>query len=307
MPRSWLSGYYGAGDPGTRSAWEQVAGSPATVWTTFCDYETSWSDRAADVVSRRSQYSPPVSDHSAVNVLTLGLILSGSGGSQAPNLDALTNAAHASDVDGWTQVAQAIQSLGLNSPSTVIRLGHEPNGNWYPWSTNNDPNAMTRYRQAFQHAHDAVKAVCPLVRFDMCLNVGNGGLAAIAGHYPGDAYVDIMGLDFYDYAINKSIPQFVTSQNHCGFTDISAFAIAHRKKFALNEWALGTNPDVVVRDNPFYVASIYNALSTLASMYGPNFVDHDSYFNSPGNHNLSANPLSQKVYRQLWAPLVTAS
>lgn len=300
--RSWLAGYAGSGDRVTRARWATQY-FPAQVWTSFQDYETSWSQRTASITRKSmvasAEYLRPVSDGSAVNVITVGLLLSGSGGSQAPNPSALRAAAAGADVGNWAQVANALVAAGLDSPSTVLRIGHEPNGSWYPWSTANNPVEMSFYRQAWRHAHDAVTRVCPRVRYNLSFTVGLGGAAAIAGHYPGDDYVDIMGLDFYDYAGSTTTDQFQSAQGTCGFADIAVFARAHGKHVSLDEWGPSTRADIKVRDNPFYVRSIFHALLRLQDQYADTVL-YDSYFNSSNNHNLDVNPRCSAEYRLLW-------
>lgn len=303
--RSWLSGYFGSGDAATRAAWTAAYSAPQ-VWTTFVDYETSWAARARDIRSRQSQYSRPVADGSGINVLTIGLVLSGQNGSQVMNPAALKAAASGADITGWSVVGQAIAAAGLDSASTVLRIGHEPNGNWYPWSTRSDPTLMGYYRRAWRYAQRAVRAVCPNVRFDLCLNVSLGGSAAITGHYPGDAYIDIIGLDFYDYATSTTGTQFHSAQGSCGVNNIAAFAHLHGKKAALDEWGVSTTAAVAVRDNPFYIQSMYAALTAAQTQY-PSVISHDSYFNASNNHNLSVNPKAAAAYHSLWTEPVAAS
>lgn len=296
--RTWLSGYYGSGDASTRAAWA-TAYRPPQVWTSFTDFESTWTQRAAHIRGNQSQYSPPVSDGTTINVLTIGLTLSGSDGSQQMNETTLRAAAAGEDILGWLLIGDAISAAGLDSPSTVIRLGHEPNGNWYPWATGNNPFLMGLYRRAWQFAQRTVRTICPHVRFDLCLNAQTGGYAAITGHYPGDQYVDIIGLDFYDFVVSKSTRQFSVAQGSCGITNIAAFAASHGKKIALDEWAVGPNPNVGTRDNPFFVQSIFASLLA-AQGTSPGLVSYDSYFNAKNLHNLTLNPQCAAVYRDNW-------
>lgn len=198
-------------------------------------------------------------------------------------------------------MGRELRAAGLDHPSTVIRLGHEPNGTWYPWSTHNDPSLMNAYRRAWIGAHDALRAVCRRVKFTMSLNVSSGGVPAIAGHYPGNPYVDILGLDFYDYAVSRTASAFHSAQGTCGFAEIAAFARARGKRVSLDEWAVGTDVRSTVRDNPFFVRSIYQALSGLQDQYR-GIVAYDSYFNSSDDHDLRRNPRAADAYRSLWVP-----
>jgi hypothetical protein len=298
--RAWLSGYAGNTTLAGLAAWTAAYDRPQ-VTTTYMDYGSSWSQQAEEIGWNQASWLPPVSDGSAVNVLTIGLILCAPNGSKSPNPAALTAAADGSDtsfVPGFTGIAQEIKSLGMDSPSTVIRLGHEMDGNWYPWSTNGDLTLAATYAAAWRRAHDAVKAVCPNVRFNVCYCIG-GLEAKLAAHYAGDEYVDFVSFDFYDAEVRSSAA-FTASQNGLGFAAFGAFAAAHKKLFSLDEWGLnGNDSNTTNRDNPVYIQGIFDALSQLDSAY-PGVVGYDSYFDQDPYFHLSLNPRSAALYKTLW-------
>lgn len=80
-----------------------------------------------------------------------------------------------------------------------VRLGHEMNGNWYPWGrvTGNTPQ---EYVEMFRHVHGLFEAVgADNVRWVWSPNVLHGAQTDPAAYYPGDAYVDVVGLDGYNW------------------------------------------------------------------------------------------------------------
>lgn len=103
-------------------------------------------------------------------------------------------------IDSW---AVAARSFG---GEVQLRFGHEFNGNWYPWSVpalkKNGQDAAV-YVNAFRHVHDRfTRAGADNVRWIWCLNAEsvpdepwNSPLRA----YPGDAYVDIVSIDGYNF------------------------------------------------------------------------------------------------------------
>lgn len=300
VTRNWLAGCFDDGSATSRANWTKQF-QERQVWTSFQDFENNWAQRAATIRNKKNSYLPSGSDGTHINVLTIGLTLSGTGSnSQAQNPNSLRAAAGGADESGWTQIAQAIKANGMDARSTVLRIGHEPNGTWYPWSTGSNSTLMSYYRSAWQRAHRAIRAVCSNVRFCLCLNNGLGGTAAIAGHYAGDSYVDLLGLDFYDYGkpIATTSDLFLAAQGQLGFAQLGDFAHAHGKQFSLNEWAVGNGPNPP-RDNPYYVEFIFNSLVYLNQRY-PGIVSHDSYFNSSGSHNLGNNPRAAAQYKSLW-------
>ncbi len=106
--------------------------------------------------------------------------------------------------DGMIQSrAQAVKSLGQKF---FLRWGHEMNGNWYPWSgASNGASlaAAAKFIAAYRHIHDLfVAAGATNVLWIFCPNVDSvpgDPWNQWANYYPGDAYVDWMGFDGYNW------------------------------------------------------------------------------------------------------------
>ncbi len=84
-----------------------------------------------------------------------------------------------------------------------LRFAWEMNGNWYAWGVNsvsNPQNTSADYVAMWRHVHGLFAAEgVTNVRWVWCPNVDNGDTASIASLYPGDAYVDYVGLDGYNW------------------------------------------------------------------------------------------------------------
>jgi hypothetical protein len=75
----------------------------------------------------------------------------------------------------------------------IIRLGHEFDSDWAPYSSRDNEDA---YVAAFRHVHDVLTEESPAFRFDWTSTLAHfvkHGPAA----YPGDDVVDVIGLDVY--------------------------------------------------------------------------------------------------------------
>ncbi len=86
----------------------------------------------------------------------------------------------------------------------MLRILHEFNGDWYPWCiVNNDKNPQLLIK-AFQRIHTVFKAQqVTNVKFIWCPNSMSFPQEKwnfIMDAYPGDAYVDFVGLDIYNGA-----------------------------------------------------------------------------------------------------------
>ncbi len=109
--------------------------------------------------------------------------------------------------DDFRAVARQLATSGYGD--AVIRLGHEFDGDFYPWSARGNNEA---YIAAFRHVHDVFASESAAFRFEW-----TGFRNTFAAHgppaYPGDAYVDIVGLDIY-YRESVSMSDEVWSRQY---------------------------------------------------------------------------------------------
>ncbi|HSW80135.1 MAG TPA: glycosyl hydrolase [Candidatus Saccharimonadales bacterium] len=113
--------------------------------------------------------------------------------------------------------AQAIKTFGH---PIFIRFGHEMNGNWYPWSANNNNNDPSQYVAAWRHVHDifvqqgatnAVWVWCPNIE-----DAPNQAWNHWTNYYPGDSYVDWVGIDGYNWGDTQSFSSWKSFANAFG-------------------------------------------------------------------------------------------
>ena len=109
----------------------------------------------------------------------------------------------AGDFDGYLRNwATALRDWG--HPVT-IRLAHEMNGNWYPWAEGVNGNDPGDYVAAWRHVHDVFTSVGALqVGWMWSPNIPYPGSVPLIGLYPGDAYVDVVALDGYNWGASRS-------------------------------------------------------------------------------------------------------
>ncbi len=102
----------------------------------------------------------------------------------------------------------------LVNDTILIRLMHEMNGNWYPWCiANNGANnaAHTAYINAWRKIVDMFEAKgVTNVQWVWCVNDEalpyDQAYNNFVNCYPGDAYVDMVGLDAYNHPSNSYLP-----------------------------------------------------------------------------------------------------
>ena len=86
------------------------------------------------------------------------------------------------------------------SKPLLLRFAHEMNGNWYPWAVGVNGNTASEYIAAFRHVHDLfVAAGATNVQWIWSPNSTQGATSDMATEYPGSAYVDVLGVDGYNY------------------------------------------------------------------------------------------------------------
>jgi len=113
------------------------------------------------------------------------------------------------EYDSYIQsFAQSVVATGL---PVVIRLDQEMNGNWYPWSEDTNGNSLGQYAAMWRHVWNIFQAagansdviwLWAPNRVDQLANRTGHLLSEL---YPGDQYVDWMGMDgYYRYAGNPT-------------------------------------------------------------------------------------------------------
>jgi len=92
-------------------------------------------------------------------------------------------------------VALAQNLVKYKLETSVIRIGWEFNGGWYPWSAEKDVKSWPIYWQKIVTAMKSVQGQ----KFQFCWCLNNGWTSTVASTvYPGDEYVDFIGVDSYD-------------------------------------------------------------------------------------------------------------
>jgi len=87
----------------------------------------------------------------------------------------------------------------------LLRFAHEMNGNWYPWdgSHNGAAAGPAKYQQAWRYIYNVRERVkasnVSLVWIPNNNNLPDAAWNEPANYYPGDQYVDWVGLDGYNW------------------------------------------------------------------------------------------------------------
>jgi mannan endo-1,4-beta-mannosidase len=96
-------------------------------------------------------------------------------------------------IDAWATEARA-WGHGVR-----VRFAHEQNGDWFRWSPGKGTNTAESYIAMWRYVVERVRAIAPNVRFWWCANARPS--AAMRLTWPGDGWVDVVGLDGYAWTV----------------------------------------------------------------------------------------------------------
>ncbi|MFF9016065.1 glycoside hydrolase family 26 protein [Streptomyces sp. NPDC014870] len=169
----------------------------------------------------------------------------------------------------------------------VLVLGWEMNGTTYSHRCGPDPEAWKAY---WKRVVGVLRAV-PGQRFRFDFTASRGRDAVEWPRcYPGDAYVDIIGLDAYDQPEGLGFEEQVTEE--FGLAHHVRFAAAHGKPVSYPEWGLFRNGD-----NPAYVRGMLDWFARYRPVY-QTFTDYCPH----GVWGCADNPESGEVVRGVLGP-----
>jgi hypothetical protein len=281
----WASGAYIPGDDSavheSFGSWRGVATDVVVTWPT----RRTWADITTPhwILGRW---------RGATQLMSFGVppIPEGEGASLA------ACAAGAYD-DKWRTFGATMAASGMAHRS-IIRLGWELNGNWYVWAARNP----AEFAACWRRVHSAAEAYAPALRWDWNVNRGPSqlGIDPVAA-YPGDAYVDIIGVDSYDGWPAATSPQ-AWAEHYSGPYGLrfwADFARAHGKQLSVPEW--GVYPGTAWAghnggDNPYYVSQMFAFFREQADILA-----YEAYFNEPAGYYAGAlhlNPKAADEYRR---------
>ena len=139
----------------------------------------------------------------------------------------------------FTTLSQTLVAHGQGG--SIIRLGWEFNGTWFPWSA---VGQTATFIAAWQQVVNSMRSVAGAhYRFEWNPTLGQQSAGDLSAYYPGDAYVDYVGLDFYDgewatySGIDSEFQRYESEPG--GLNWLNLFSALHGKPMVFPEWGLG--------------------------------------------------------------------
>jgi mannan endo-1,4-beta-mannosidase len=162
-----------------------------------------------------------------------------------PTLAELASGAFDAVFTEWATAAAA------NGKPVVLRFAHEMNGNWYSWGETANGNNYGEFVELWKHVHDIFDeaGATNVVWFWNVNRVDNLKDKGLARYYPGDAYVDWVGMSGY-YRFD-TVP--ATFDSTFAMTLAELNKVTTSKPIVLGETAAGTsNSNRVAWTNDFF-------------------------------------------------------
>ena len=178
----------------------------------------------------------------------------------------------------------------FNGP-IFISIDHEMNGNWYPYSQDYAKTDATsaQFVAAWRHIVDIFRARgASNVAWVWAPNVPDVGKVPATAYYPGDSYVDWVGVSFYSGNPLSNLRQIYATY-------------AARKPIFVTEWATAPEKSRYYQGYPGDEKWVANFFQSLETNYPR--VKAISWFNwdksgDDGNYTLNRVPAQAQVYSQ---------
>ena len=158
-----------------------------------------------------------------------------------PGTGNLVEGAKGSYDETWRRAARLLANSYPKQSQIYIRVGWEFNGPWKPWSSiGREKEFIGSYRRFVT----AFRSISNRFIFEWTPNIGSHGNNP-EDSYPGDQYVDLIGMDFYyntqwHPVDNKTAWNYMLNQPY-GLKWHQDFAARHKKQTAYSEWGFMTD------------------------------------------------------------------
>lgn len=275
---------------------DSVTGSSVTCISAYLNGSPSWSAWEHPwVTSSQYGYTTWVAEQPQDRQLVLETNLIPTNLENVNNPTAWERSCVAGDFSSYaTELGTSLVAAGLQN--SVIRLGAEMNGVWEGDFIGTKTSEQRLWAKCFDSEVTALRKAAGehfLIDWNPNACVGNYPYGA---YYPGNAYVNIVGLDLYDVGCltpTKSLTFKTLSREPAGLNYFVSFANAHHKPMSLPEWGLSTIPS---GDDPGYIDGMGETVAKEDFSF-------QSYFEG-GGQNVKAlalgtgTPLSDAAYKQ---------
>jgi hypothetical protein len=224
----------------------------------FATWKEDWAKWQGTITGSIAKYTDPRFTFSPRLLLSVPMLVSGDGGT-------LRDGANGRYDAHWKWLAQHLVSVyGKSLPNRfVLRLGHELNGRHYQWSadpsSHNGPTAPQDFAAYWRRIYRIMTPIVAAAGTDIVWdwNLAMGGSRSTAEEaYPGDEFVDVVTIDFYD---RTGDPDRVLTKMPLSLNGwLVPFADAHGKPIGIDEWSVYQHVSGEGGgDNPAFITAVH--------------------------------------------------
>lgn len=187
-----------------------------------------------------------------------------------------------------------------------LRFASEMNGDWVPWF-----GSPTLYKEKWRLMYNIMKEEAPNVAMVWCPNwrpdIPNDTSRNIMAYYPGDEYVDWVGVNFYMWG-----PVYDSIMNETGISPLSKLGSVYNKfpnkPIMICEWAAASrewrgNPPLPKITTDYCINHMQNLYSNLQQYFprvkGVFWFDYDSHLINNSDFSLTNNSIVLNTYKSL--------
>ncbi len=189
----------------------------------------------------------------------------------------------------WRDYGSALTAAGLNRDRFILRVW-EVNGTWYDWALGHG-NSEATFIAAMKRMSTSVKSTAPNIKISLNWNRGYSGWGgdwrtvseALVGSGPSGRYVDIIGIDSYDwYPGQTNLTKWNDAQSRDpNLLNVATWCRAHDVQMSVEEWALinatgGAEGDGG-GDDPYYIGKMWDFFEDNADILA-----YEGYYNHTG-------------------------
>jgi len=269
--------YAGAANPSGIAAFDAATATSSQIASEYLPSNTGWSGMDGSGGSLSWMTNPWLGKGYTIS-LGVPIIPTDSSGTAVGSLATGATGAYNSY---FVTLAQTLVAGG--QANDYLRLGWEFDGNWYPSWDAQTPALEADYAAYFDQIVTAMRSVAG-EKFQFVWNPDAAAFTQsgynVALAYPGNAYVNDIGLDAYD----ESWLNPLTATNAWNETTLPAltaarvFAAAQGKPLAICEWGIAFLSDGHgLGDDPLYINNFAAWMKNTS-----NNVAYESYFNYDG-------------------------
>jgi len=245
-------------------------------------------------------------DRPGISVLSMSM--AGSDELKQPAYDDALRSCAAGELDDeWQAFAANAKAAGRTGDNTVVSLAHEFNGTWFPW--NPKTVGLERWLACWRNIYVAIKSASDIrvawvfSATDHTEVSGDYAVASAWDAYPGDAFVDVIGVNRYDFKMlsRRTIRDWhETCENKQDICYAAQYAREHKKALGVPEWSVERG-EYGYGDNPNFVTMMYKFFADNADILA-----FENNFNNGGDGKwhlypeAAFNAESARRYQQLW-------